>query len=211
MQQSLRETSRQAMNLKVMAILSFVIVLTFHLLMACSGNSNDSITVVFDPQTTYTLKMTGIEHLISDSGVTKVRIITKTQLKFDKASDPYWLFPDGFYAETFDSLMNVEAIIKADTVYYHEKRKIWEAVGNVDVTNFDSTRFQSHQLFWDQNKKIIYSDTFVTVTGKDFVRFGSRFVANQELTEYEFFNSSGEFLIELNRRRNPVDSIPSVP
>ena len=80
MQQSLRKTPLPATNLKVMATLSFVVVVTFHLLIACSGNVNDSITIEFDPQTTYTMKMTEIEHLVSDSGVTKARIITPLKI-----------------------------------------------------------------------------------------------------------------------------------
>ena len=194
-----------------MAILTLMMVVPFHLFIACSGNDKDTVVVDFNPQTDYTMKSTDIEHLISDSGVTVAKIITKTWLKFDRASEPFQKFPDGFYAEKFDTLLNIEAIIKADTVYYYEKRNLYEGVGNVDVVNLSGDRFESYQLFWDQNNKIIYSDTFVTVTGKDFVKYGRRFTADERLTEYRFFNTTGEFLVELNRRTNPVDSIPPEP
>ena len=104
--------------------------------------------------------------------------------------------------------MNIEAVIKADTVYFYEKRDLWEGKSNVDVTNLSGERFESSRLFWDQNKGTIYSDSFVTVTGKDYVKYGRRFFADERLTEYGFFKTSGEFMVELSRRGEPVDSIP---
>lgn len=39
------------------------------------------------------------------------------------------------YVEQFDTLFAIEASIKADTAYYHQDRKLWELIGNVEVLN----------------------------------------------------------------------------
>ena len=197
--------------LKGMAILFFMIAVPFHLFFSCSGNAKDTVALEFDRQTTYTMKMTGIEQLVSDSGVTKYKIITKTWLKFDKASDPYWYFPDGLYGEKFDTLFNIEAVFKADTVYSYQKRKTWEAIGHVDITNLDGTRFESSRLFWDQNKGVLYTDSLVKVTTKDFVKYGQPFIAKEDLSYFEFSNSFGEYNVDLNPKKTPNDSIPVDP
>ena len=197
--------------LKGMAILFFMIAVPFHLFFSCSRNTKEAVALEFDRQTTYTMRMTDIEQLISDSGITKYKIISQTWLKFDKATDPYWYFPDGLYGEKFDTLFNIEAVFKADTAYYFVKRKLWEAIGNVDITNLDSSRFESSHLFWDQNKGVLHTDSLVKVTTKDFVKYGKPFIAKEDLSYFEFSNSFGEFNVELNRSKSQVDTIPPEP
>ena len=88
-----------------------VVVMLLLLTQACSGEHKEVVEVTFDPETTYTMKTTGVISLISDSGVTRYRANAKEWLVYGKAKEPYWYFPKGIYVEKFDSLFHAEGAV----------------------------------------------------------------------------------------------------
>lgn len=195
-----------------MVLLTIVVPLSFFI--SCTRKKKDLVEYHFDPETSYTLKETNIETYISDSGITRFKMLTDTWLMFGKASEPYQYFPDGVYFEKFDTALNVEASIKADTAYYYERRKIWELVGHVDISNLKGERFQTSQLFWDTNLKTIYSDSFIRISREGGgVNTGIGFRSNEDMTVYEIYNSSADIPVDVQRRAIadtiPADSLPA--
>ena len=189
------------------AIVLLAIVMPLSFLISCGKEKKDMVDVVFDRETTYTIKEKNVESLISDSGITRTKVIAETWLMFGKASEPYWLFPDGAYLERFDSLFNVEASVKADTAYYYERRKLWELNGNVDISNFKGERFRTQQMFVDQSKEIFYSDSFIHITRVDGENSGTGFISNMDLTEYKIFKAKAIIPINI-QQHSSNDSIP---
>ncbi|MDR1381382.1 MAG: LPS export ABC transporter periplasmic protein LptC [Tannerella sp.] len=189
-----------------MAIVLIAVVIPFYFFASCSGEKKEMVEVTFDPQTSYTLKETNIETFIFDSGITKV--ITPTWLIFGKAAEPYWQFPDGVYLEKFDTAFQLETSIKADTAHYFQRRNLWQLDGNVDISNTDGVRFETAQLFLDQNKGTCYSDSFIRVTKGEDINTGIGFRSNQNMSEYTIFNSTADFSVETQRRTDESDSIP---
>ena len=192
--------------LKGIAIVLLTIVMPFPFFTSCNSEKKDIIDMHFDPQVSHTLKQTNVKTLISDSGVTKYKMIADTWFVFGKASEPYQYFPDRIYLEKFDTIFNVEASIEADTAYYYERRKIWELIGNVDISNFKGERFQTSQLFWDENKGTIYSDSFIKITNGDNVSVGYGFRSNQDMSEWEIYNNSADMSIKVNNSPTSADS-----
>jgi Protein of unknown function (DUF1239). len=191
-----------------MAIVLLTIVMPLSFIVSCNDNKKDMVEVVYDPQTSYTLKETNVKGVVSDSGRIRFKYETPTWLVFGKASEPYWYFPDGVYAERFDSAFQVEASIKADTAYNYEHRKIWELKGNVDISNLKGERFQTSQLFWDQNKEEFYSDSFIRITKGESVNTGIGFRSNQDISIYEIYNSTGEIPVDMKRSDTVTYSMP---
>jgi len=190
--------------LRGLAIAFIAIVLPLTFFFGCGGEKKDVVDVDFDPQTSYTLKETDVETYVSDSGITRYKIVTDTWLIFGKASEPYWYFPDGIYLEKFDTLFNIEASIKADTAYYYERRKLWKLDGNIKIQNLEGVHFETQQLFWDQNKESIYSDSFIRITKNETVNTGYGFSSNQDMSDYKIYHSSAEFLIDMQARSDSV-------
>ncbi len=139
---------------------------------------------------------TGVTSYVSDSGMIRYKIVTDEWLVFTKKDPPYWAFEKGLYLEKFDSLFRVDASIKADTAYYHEKKEIWELRGNVHIQNQLGDKFDTELLFWDQAKERIYSDKFIRIEQEDKILTGYGFDSNQEMTEYEIFTPTGIFTVE---------------
>ena len=78
-----------------------------------------------------TLRTLDVTTMISDSGITRYKIVAKEWLMFENADEPYWYFPQGIYVEQFDSLFKTEAFIIGDTAIYHKNKQLWELNGNV--------------------------------------------------------------------------------
>jgi LPS export ABC transporter protein LptC len=190
----------------------------FSCFMSCNTDKKEQIEIAFNPDSTYTLKETNVNTLVSDSGITRYKVIAQTWLIFGQAKEPYWFFPDSIYLEKFDTVFNIEASIKADTAYYYERRKLWKLEGHVDISNFKGERFQTSQMFWDQNSSSIYSDMYIRITrDKDeFVNEGIGFRSNQDMSIYQIFHPTAEIPFDMKRQAlgdeiTPADSVQIAP
>jgi len=161
----------------------------------CSKNKPLADAVV-DRDSLPSMTSLGVTTLISDSGITRYKIVTEEWMIFDKKKPPYWAFEKGVYLEKFDTLLHIDASIKADTAYYFEKQKLWELKGNVQILSQKGDKFETEQLYWDEKKKTVYSDKFIRIEQEDKAITGYGFESNQELTDYVIKNTTGSFIIE---------------
>ncbi len=177
---------------------AFFAAVMFILFPACSGNNKNLSDAIAENDTLPSMTSLGVTTLVSDSGITRYKIVTEEWLIFDKKNPPYWAFEKGVYLEKFDTLFRIDASIKADTAYYYEKKKLWELKGNVQILSQRGDKFETQQLFWDEKKEKVYSDKFIRIEQEDKSITGYGFESNQELTEYEIKNTTGMFTIEDN-------------
>ena len=175
---------------------AFLAAVMFVLFPACSGKDKKLAEAIAENDTLPSMKSLGVTTLISDSGITRYKIVAEEWLIHDKKNPPYWAFEKGVYLEKFDTLFRVDASIKADTAYYHEKKKFWELRGHVQILSQRGDRFQTDLLFWDEKKEKVYSDKFIQIEQEDKVIKGYGFESNQDLSEYEIKNTTGIFTIE---------------
>ena len=180
----------------------WVAVMLLLLTLACSGEHKEVVEVTFDPETTYTMKTTGVISLISDSGVTRYRANAKEWLVYGKAKEPYWYFPEGIYVEKFDSLFHTEASIVADTAYYYDKQGLFRFVGQVEVKSLQGEHFETEELFWNQKEDKVYSDRFIRIEQEDKIITGVGFESNQNMTRYTIRESRGVFPVDTS---SPAD------
>ena len=177
---------------------TFVAVVLFFFLAACSKGKTVIDSVALDVQTLPSIHSEDVSCLVSDSGITRNRLTAKVFDLYD-SNDPkksYWYFPKGCYVEQFDSLFNVEGSIEADTVYYYDKKKLWHAIGNVKAMNLQKEKFETQELFWDENLGKIYSSQAIRVEKTDgTVILGKGFESNQAMTDYHIFKTYGIFYI----------------
>ena len=175
---------------------AFLAAVMFVLFPACSGKDTKLAEAISENDTLPSMKSLGVTTLISDSGITRYKIVAEEWLIHDKKNPPYWAFEKGVYLEKFDTLFRVDASIKADTAYYHEKKKLWELRGHVQILSQRGDKFQTDLLFWDEKKEKVYSDKFIQIEQEDKVIKGYGFESNQDLSEYEIKNTTGIFTIE---------------
>ncbi len=128
-----------------------------------------------------------IVSLISDSGITRYRLNAKTWNVFSENGIDWWYFPDGFYVEKFDTLLNVEASVISDTAYYFEDQGLWKLVGNVMIVNLKQEKFESPELYWNQKTQKVYSDSLVRFEQEGSIITVIGFESNQEMTHYKYY------------------------
>ncbi|MCF2709147.1 LPS export ABC transporter periplasmic protein LptC [Bacteroides pyogenes] len=153
------------------------------------------------------LNTLGVTSLISDSGVTRYRIKTEEWLVYDRKRPSYWAFEKGVYLEQFDSLLHVEASIKADTAYYYDREKLWKLMGDVDIRNRKGERFNTELLYWNQNDRKVYSDKFIRIQQPDRIITGYGFDSNEQMTVYVIHNIGAVIDVDDSAPVAPPDSL----
>lgn len=163
---------------------------------SCTSKDKELGEAILERDSLPGMKTLGVNTLISDSGIIKYRLIAEEWDIFDRKKPPYWAFEKGVYLEQFDSLMQIEASIKADTAYYYEKEKLWELRSNVFIQNRKGEKFDTQQLFWNQSTQKVYSDKYIRIEQTENIITGYGFESNQQLTQYVIRNSGGIFPID---------------
>ena len=165
-----------------------------------------------DPNTTPTMMTLNVKTLISDSGVVRYQLTSPIWYVYDESEDPYWYFPKGIEMLKFDNFFRTDATVTADSAKYFKKQQIWRLDGNVTIQNVLNERFLTEQLFWDQRRHKLYSDSFIHIERSDRVLEGYGFDSNEQLTVYEINKVSGIFPAAAIRRNgqagapSPADS-----
>lgn len=167
----------------------------FFCLLSCQKEDKpEKIAAVVDRSAMPRLHATDITTIISDSGITRYRISTPTWNIYDRATQPYWEFPQGIHFERFDQNLKVDANIQSQYARYNENERLWDLRGKVRMTNIQGELFETERLYWNQNQERIYSDTIVKITQAKFIINAIGFESNQSMTKYKFRKAYGPVL-----------------
>ena len=137
-----------------------------------------------DGEKTPTMVTDSVNTFISDSGITRYHVRAPKWLIYDEAKEPYWLFPGGVDMQRYDDQMTVDATIVADTATYFSRKKLWRLDGNVRLRNIKGDKFLTQQLFWDQERHTVYSDSFIHIERAERILEGYGFTSNEQITNY---------------------------
>lgn len=174
---------------------------------SCGGKKKAMAEAITERDSLPVMDTRGITTLISDSGITRYRVNTEEWLIYDRKQPSYWSFEKGIYLEQFDSLLNVDASIKADTAYYFDKEKLWKLIGHVDIKNLKGERFNTELLYWNQATQKVYSDKFIRIEQPDKIITGHGFDSNQQMTVYVIHNIEGIFYVDEEAEKAKNDSV----
>lgn len=152
--------------------------------MAPAVNERDSVSMMVSY---------GVNTLISDSGVMKYRIVAEEWEVNTVRQPSRWIFSKGLFMEQFDEKFHVEAFVQSDTAYYYDQERLWELKGRVRVRTVDGLRFQSEELFWDQQRHEFYSHQFSRLITPERELQGTYFLSDERMTHYMVTNSKGSF------------------
>ena len=145
--------------------------------------------------------MDSIVSIMSDSGQFKMRIKASHQNDFDNG-DTEW--PDGIFVEFFNNSGKITTFFEANYVYYTKADKLYPAVGNVKVENYDNgDKLNTEELYWNETKEEYYTEKFVTINTDGEVHTGEGLEANQDFSNYKILKPSGTFTLE-DDPKNPA-------
>jgi LPS export ABC transporter protein LptC len=143
---------------------------------------------------------THVTTLISDSGYTRYNITTPVWNMFDETADPYWTFPEGLKLVQYDLKMKPDANMRCDSAIYFSNRRLWRLDGNVVMVNVLRDSFLTQQLYWDQVKAEVYSDSFIHIVRANHIIEGYGFTSNENMTAYTVHKPTA--IIPVDRNKN---------
>lgn len=189
-----RRLSQQNMSITI----TLAVVVMLLLFPSCGGKKNNMGAAITERDSLPMMQTNGVTTFISDSGVTRYKVVTEEWLVYDRKNPSYWAFEKGVYLEQFDSVFNIEASIKSDTAYYYDKAKLWKLMGHVDIENRKGERFNTELLYWNQATKKIYTDRFIRIQQPDRIIHAHGLDSDEQLSQYVCRNIDGIFYVDEN-------------
>jgi LPS export ABC transporter protein LptC len=172
-------------------IYGIIFILCLALIPACE-NSIEEVKSITETKTLPTLSANNVETLYSDSAILKVKMLTPLLNRYPFAEKPYYEFPKGIQVFLFDKNMHPSSQVSAKYAIYYEREKLWEGRNDVVAINEKGEKLNTEQLFWDQQKGIIYSRKFSRITNQDGVFYGKEgFEADQNFTKWKLIGTKG--------------------
>lgn len=139
-----------------------------------------------------------IELLHSDSAIVVIKLVAAKQLVFKNGDTQ---FPEGILINFYNKEGELSSTIRADKGYHERRTNLYRGEGDVRVHNITKEqKLSSEELFWDPNKKIIYTDKFVTVEEPNRLIKGTGMEADEGFNEYRFDKPTGEIEGILERK-----------
>ena len=137
-----------------------------------------------------------ISTVYTDSG--KVQLIMRTPLieTYTNEESPYSEFREGIYVVFFEGKKDSIGYATAKYAKYIDKKKLWELRDSVVVLNGSNDRLETEQLFWDQEKDLIYTDRFVKIINEDQTLMGTGFESDIKLSKRKIKSPSGPIYLK---------------
>jgi len=159
--------------------------------LSCSQDL-ETIFKIIDTELEPDLTVENIETLHFDSARLQVRMASPLMKQFTSAMQQRREFPEGVHVWLYESTGELGTEITANWAMHNIDLNLWEARGNVVVTTEDGRKIETEQLFWDQEKALVYSHVFTEVTqANGTTASGDSFEADQDFESWRLFNRSG--------------------
>lgn len=165
----------------------------------CGDNHRNYVADMGDAGQTPTMETTNVSTLISDSGYTRYHIESPVWRMYEDLADPYWKFPQGLDLEQYDNYMHPQARMRCDSATYWSQRRLWRLDGHVVMVNTQKDTFLTSQLYWDQVRSEVYSDSFMHIVRSNHIIEGYGFTSNQNITAYTVHRPTAIIPIERQR------------
>lgn len=140
-----------------------------------------------------------IELHYSENGVLK-RIFKSAEMeRYNYNEDQFDLiFPKGIEVFIYNDSLELESTINSGYAEYHSETEIWEVRDNVVAKRLTKgEQLNTEKMFWDQKKKLLYSDVFTKLVNEDGTFIGEKgFEADENMEFYELKGATGLVNVE---------------
>lgn len=169
----------------------------------CTDERKIDVASKINPKKMATMTTKNVATFISDSGVVQYKVVSPLWLVYEEADTPYWSFPKGLYLQKYDPYFHVISSVAADSAKFFSDMKIWRLDGHVELTKAPKDLFQTEQLFWDQRRGKIYSDSFIHIETETHMLEGYGFESDERLTSYRIIKPQGIFPVNNQELATP--------
>ena len=138
----------------------------------------------------------GVTTLFSQQGELRAKLRAPLMLRYQ--SDTIMVeFPKTLHVDFYDSTRKVESWLDANYGKYFESFNKVLLRDSVRVVNIQGDTLVTPELWWDQNRKLFYTDSVVRITTKDKkVRGGKGLEAGQDMSWYIIKYPEGTLMLD---------------
>jgi len=101
------------------------------------------------------------------------------------------IFPKGIQVFIYNQKLDTIATISSGFAVQNNNKKLVEVKKNVVLKNSQNEQLNTETLFWDKDKKQIYTDEFVTINTENEIIMGYGFLTDQTFSTYSLSNITG--------------------
>lgn len=131
----------------------------------------------------------------SDSGQLKVLLKAPVINRKKENGSNIQEFTDGIYCEFYDDSSHLKARLTARYAIRDEDKRIMTARDHVVLVSADSTKLETEELIWDENRRIIYSNKFFKWTRGREIGTGFYFEADQSFEKIKMRNMEADNIV----------------
>ena len=149
----------------------------------------------------------------SSNGKIRYHITTPKVLSYKELEEPYDEFPLGGFVEMYNDSLQLETTVFAKkAIHYMKPEEIFMATDSVVVHNLVKNQsLYTDTLYWDIEKKEIYTDSYVKIVMPDMIMPGEHGMrSDQQFRDYEFRTVRNSELFYDNSKFKHKDTTNSV-
>lgn len=105
--------------------------------------------------------------VISDSGIPQYKLVCPLWLVYDNRDTPLWVLPQGPYLTKFDERMQTLWTVACDSAVNNRRTQCWKLMGRVEFKEPGRLLLLTAELNWDQQRQMVYSDSFIHIEQPD--------------------------------------------
>ena len=179
----------------------------FVALFSCA-NDMGIVKKIIDAETEPDLVAENVILFHSDSARLQTKLVAPLVKIFNTEKKQRREFPEGAHVWMYEKTSELKAEITADWAIHDMEINLWEARGNVVITNAEGRKLETEQLFWNPTKEkdSVYSEKYTKTTDiNGTVAIGiSGFTANQDFTEFRLFSGRATIIMK-DKEPEPED------
>lgn len=154
------------------------------LFFACNSNT-EAIQYFADKKNIPGLTAYNSEVIYTEEGKAKIKVFAPVTIHYQFSEEPYTDFPEGITVSTFDDTLGIESTLTSKQAVYYDQKSLWHAKNNIVAKNRKGQVLYTEELFWDQKKRLIYTDVNVKINTKEGVIYGKGLVSDESFENWE--------------------------
>lgn len=153
-------------------------------LFSCA-NDTSQIQDLISPVDTATVSVYNSELIYTEMGQIKIKVSAPITRYYQFAEEPYTNFDEGIELYTFNDNMELESKITSKFAQHLDKQDVWVARNNVVAQNYKGEVLYTEELYWDQKKRIIYTDVNVHIKTEGGFVYGRGLISDDAFDNWE--------------------------
>ena len=136
-------------------------------------------------------RATQVESYLSQDGMVKAKLTAPVMIRSTLSDTPTTEFPNSLHVDFYDSTQKIQSKLFAKYGLYYDNKRLVFLRDSVIIFNVTGDTLRCEQLWWDQDRELIYTNVPVHIRKPDESIDGTGLTADQNFTHWTIKNAKG--------------------